>query len=297
MRRLIMSLALAGALFFAVAPYQALHATTYYYLTDHLGTPQLLTDKNQQVVWRGVQEPFGKNLPTTNLVEQNLRFPGQYFDEESELHYNYFRTYDPTVGRFLQSDPIGLDDGLSTYAYVGNAPTTYLDQDGLSRRRAGPSPMQGIVRVEVEILIRKITQLDPSFTYQSHRHNSRPGARYTQRDVNILTGIYQRASSTGFCGVGVANASPAPYSLSGTNLRHSSEIITRGPNAGQLQRPFMNSNLFIREIVQTGRGRPDPQGTSSTRYDVPGTFRGSSGTWELLVSPSGSVQHFNFTTR
>jgi RHS repeat-associated protein len=69
-------------------------------------------------------------VQATGQVRQNLRFQGQYFDEETGLHYNRFRYYDPDVGRFVSQDPIGLDGGINTYQYTPN-PLTWIDPDGL----------------------------------------------------------------------------------------------------------------------------------------------------------------------
>ena len=106
---------------------------------DHLGTPQKMTDRLGFVVWRAIYDPFGKTTVNEDVdgdgvkVTLNVRFPGQYYDVESGLHYNYFRTYDPELGRYLTSDPIGLLGGLNTFGYVGGNPVGFTDKYGLDR--------------------------------------------------------------------------------------------------------------------------------------------------------------------
>ena len=105
---------------------------------DHLNTPRSITNSAGNAIWEWpVGEPFGSDLPNgnpTNAGEPfvfNLRFPGQYFDQESGLHYNYYRDYDPQTGRYIESDPIGLRGGLNTFAYVGSNPLSSFDPFGL----------------------------------------------------------------------------------------------------------------------------------------------------------------------
>ncbi|PHV09520.1 RHS repeat-associated core domain-containing protein, partial [Chitinimonas sp. BJB300] len=106
--------------------------------TDHLGTPRLVTDATKHAIWSWqLGEPFGASAAeedpegTGAKYTFNLRFPGQYFDKETNTHYNYYRTYDPLNGRYLESDPIGLAGGINTYAYVNGNPLRYIDPLGL----------------------------------------------------------------------------------------------------------------------------------------------------------------------
>ncbi|ARN73932.1 RHS repeat domain-containing protein [Oceanicoccus sagamiensis] len=81
---------------------------TYYIHNDHLGTPQVVTDENQTVVWQANKKPFGETEEVVSGIDQQARFLGQYFDEESGLAYNYYRDYDPSLGRYIQADPRGI---------------------------------------------------------------------------------------------------------------------------------------------------------------------------------------------
>ncbi|CAM2874743.1 MULTISPECIES: RHS repeat-associated core domain-containing protein [Vibrio harveyi group] len=104
--------------------------TVYHVHNDHLGTPQALTDETGATVWKASYSPFGKATVTTEQIKFNLRFPGQYFDAETGLHYNWHRYYDPSLGRYLQSDRLGLFDGVDTYGYVHGNPLLSIDPTG-----------------------------------------------------------------------------------------------------------------------------------------------------------------------
>ena len=96
-----------------VNPVTTTSTSLYYVHSDHLNTPQVITNQSQQVVWMGSYEPFGKVAANANNnIEIFSRFPGQYVDLESGLYYNYFRDYDPSIGRYIESDPIGLEGGI-----------------------------------------------------------------------------------------------------------------------------------------------------------------------------------------
>lgn len=97
---------------------------------DHLGTPKLVTDDGAKVVWRGEAAAFGAT-GESGAMTLAFRFPGQVEDASTGYFYNYFRDYDPSLGRYLQSDPIGLNGGVNTFAYVLGNPVFYLDLYGL----------------------------------------------------------------------------------------------------------------------------------------------------------------------
>lgn len=103
--------------------------TVTYLHTDHLGTPRIASNSSATKVWEWKSDAFGNGVPT-GTISVNLRFPGQYYDDESGLHYNWNRFYDPKTGRYTSSDPIGLAGGINTYGYVGANPANLIDPLG-----------------------------------------------------------------------------------------------------------------------------------------------------------------------
>uniref|UniRef100_UPI001A93885D RHS repeat-associated core domain-containing protein n=1 Tax=Pseudomonas sp. FW305-33 TaxID=2751337 RepID=UPI001A93885D len=115
-------------------------ACPFYYQLDHLGTPQELTDYSGDIVWAARYTAYGRltrlNRDTHQVLDQPLRFQGQYFDAETGLHYNRHRYYNPDVGRYLTPDPSKLAGGLNGYQYTRN-PTGWVDPLGLSECPGG----------------------------------------------------------------------------------------------------------------------------------------------------------------
>jgi RHS repeat-associated protein len=112
----------------------------FYVHTDHLNTPRKVAQPSSgTLAWRWDADPFGSAAPNQNpaglgTFAYNLRFPGQYYDAETGLSQNWNRDYDPIVGRYTESDPIGLHAGVNTYAYVTGDPINDVDPLGLLNR-------------------------------------------------------------------------------------------------------------------------------------------------------------------
>ena len=104
----------------------------YFYCNDQLDTPQKAIDIKGDVNWSATYKSFGKAyIEQGSAIKSNLRFPGQYFDEETGFHYNWNRYYDSSLGRYLRADPIGIDGGINLYIYGQNNPLINKDINGL----------------------------------------------------------------------------------------------------------------------------------------------------------------------
>lgn len=118
------------------------NAGMYFVHSDQVGAPTKLSDSSARVVWRAENRGYGEGVYNDDAdgngrkVTMNVRYPGQYYDAESGLHYNYFRYYDPKLGRYITSDPIGLAGGINTYEYAASDPINYYDENGLDARAA-----------------------------------------------------------------------------------------------------------------------------------------------------------------
>ncbi len=123
----------------------------YYYHNDALGTPQKMTDSTGTVVWAADYKPFGEATVTVSTITNNLRFPGQYFDAETGNHYNYFRDYNPVIGRYIEADPIGIKEGNNhIFVYAKNNPLNNADRSGLFSYNTDDPMITGRLQPDIE---------------------------------------------------------------------------------------------------------------------------------------------------
>ena len=150
--------------------YMTQNNQTYIYHNDALGTPQKMTDASAlgggTVVWSATYTAFGEaTINPSSTITNNLRFAGQYFDQETGTHYNLFRVYDPKTGTYISKDPIGFEAGdTNLYRYVFNSPVNYTDPLGLAGPAALLAPLVTIEAAKDIVIIGGLTAAYLYFT-------------------------------------------------------------------------------------------------------------------------------------
>lgn len=270
--------------------------TLYFVHADHLDRVQKITDATQAIVWDGQFTPYGRTHAITGMIQNPLRFPGQWADPAASYFYNYMRDYDATLARYLSVDPL-IIGRRNKFSYASSNPQNYIDVLGLQPSQNPSQTRPG--------------RLSSRYTINNYTTNSN-----YYSGMNVLNQIRQYNPN-------YSSALPPPEQMTGetvANLRATLEALQRelGPNPFACwpqqspridqppppqseppfrltqtveghgsTRPFINSPLTIREIMSTGSGVPDPGGAAgAVRWDVPGTFQGSPGTWQLVVKGS-----------
>ncbi|MDH0895725.1 MULTISPECIES: DUF6883 domain-containing protein [unclassified Pseudomonas] len=227
-----------------------------YYHTDHLGTPRELTDASGHIVWSATYKAWGNTAKTERpgrlvsntqgnvqvqgweeqdgLIKQNLRFQGQYYDQETGLHYNRFRHYDPDYGRFVSQDPIGLKGGFNSYQYAPN-PMVWVDPLGLCRCPGdglevveGAHSLVGANRAVIDP--RKLTDyaLNPDHPVGGNKARVFESALgFTKENSDLLLKQLQE---------GVMKNTPIPGKVDQYGARFTVDIPVTGPNGSGVVR-------------------------------------------------------------
>ncbi|MED0323536.1 RHS repeat-associated core domain-containing protein, partial [Escherichia marmotae] len=268
-------------LYDAEQPYTPVAAVTgrgesrkiWYYHTDVTGTVQEVSAADGTLVWAGYQAGFGENRGDISnsgaYFEQPLRLPGQYFDEETGLHYNLFRYYAPECGRFISQDPIGLRGGLNLYAYAPN-PLSWIDPFGLSACNAPGGYKKGDIDSHGSLS----PGTNRAIGHGNNRSDGLIQSHHPIQDAWAQKGIngYKRndapgillESSSGAPHANISAAQRGRRSVPGgwnTTLKHEfnksyQEMINAGVPASQAKKAFKESYLYFDKLRDANKGNP-----------------------------------------
>ncbi len=281
----------------------------YYYLLNAQGDVIRMLDSTGSTVASYEYDPFGNIITATGaMAEANpLRYRGYYYDRETGFYYLNSRYYDPKIGRFINADSyVSTGQGIVGYnmfAYCGNNPVNASDPMGdfwlwdfLDIHFAAESwtefvfdpSWEGFGNVLLDTL--GVLPIVPSSGYL------RTGAEVVDSGLDVARSGTRSAKGGKHLLLNAEN-----LKKSQTVQNHMNDIIKRGPNAGLLSRPYIDSDgtiLLLKEIMESAEPVQDAVLQSGLRWDVEGVFRGSSGIWELVIDTStNTIVHFNFVVK
>ena len=258
--------------------------TVAYYHHDHLQTPIQGTDKAGNIVWAASYDAFGKASIITPVatvdkptIESNLRLPGQYEDQETGLHYNYFRYYDTQTGRYISQDPIGLAGGVNMYGYVMANPIGNIDPRGQRCQTTGssvtcqypgggpnitfPRPANNFGFSWPDTIER--TPTGPGSDYHSYDKDSNSTCRSADLMRNIISSPTPGLTSTAATPGGTPNYATPP-NLQMAIIAGASPFVGIGPAAwaalhmNPVRSYIVNDNLsgqqYVVNVTQPGHG-------------------------------------------
>jgi RHS repeat-associated protein len=236
----------------------------YAVVSDHLGTPRELFDRQGKTVWSALYSSWGETVESLgDGVDCPVRFPGQWFDEETGLHYNRYRYYDPQAGRYISCDPIRTLGGFNLYAYAQN-PINWFDPGGLCPTNPGASdrlpPLKGKSAAAIKKILAKA-----GFTKTSNATN--PNETWTHPDGSkVLIHPYGNAPPTGTQPRSATDPNAHPYKTA--NNAHVHKVDQAGnrlSDTGQVV-PVNSAPAHIGipnpPDLPTVRGRPHGAGDS-----------------------------------
>jgi RHS repeat-associated protein len=257
---------------------------SYHYLhTDHLGTPILATTKEGATSWKAISEAFGaaQALPESSMA-MNLRFPGQYFDQKTGTHYNFHRDYISNTGRYLQSDPIRLNDEINLYSYVKSNPFRYRDIFGLCKVEARCNLLNSVLKYSHCFIV--VTEQNGDAYY----FRGGPSAKGDSSNpffylwINVDIGYGTIATETGRYVPGTIDwpTKEAPSTGSRTYVNDNksctclikklSAVLKNIENAGTYYNPLTtNSNATASSVLQGVGINPGPPPTTAPGWGIP----------------------------